>query len=89
MTTAKAKEKGDAPRLERRWVVVPDQLPEAIIERHRAVSQNPEVHAAYARTVREKADKFGLLHRDADTGYQARFPAGDVPDALKFVSTAA
>lgn len=78
-----------APRIARRWVPDQDQLPEVLIERHRARSQSPDVHAAYARGVRDKAEKFGVIHVDPDTGYRARFPIGEVPEALQFVASAA
>jgi hypothetical protein len=61
------------PAPKRNWVLVYDQHPDVLIERHYAVSRSPEVHAAYARRVREKADAEGLLYVDTHTGYQARF----------------
>jgi hypothetical protein len=80
---------GKEKQTPRRWVPVHDQLPDVLIERHRAVTLSPEVHGAYARTVREKAEKFGVIHVDPDTGYRARFPLGQVPEALQFVPTGA
>lgn len=61
------------PAPKRNWVPVYDQHPDVVIERHRAVSMHPEVHAAYARKVREKAEDEGLLYVDTNTGYQSRF----------------
>lgn len=63
----------ETPALKRNWVLVHDQHPDVLIERHRAASMHPEVHAAYARKVREKAENDGLLYVDTHTGYQQRF----------------
>ena len=66
----------------RNWVVDPDQEPDTLIERHRAVAASPEVHAAFARNVRDKAEKFGVIHIDTNSGYRARFPIGKPPAEL-------
>lgn len=64
---------------QRQWVIEHDQHPDVLIERHRATSMHPEVHAAYARKVREKAESDGLVHRDVTTGYLSRFHPGKPP----------
>lgn len=63
-----------APQPTRNWVLVHDQHPEVVIERNRAASMHPEVHAAFARSVRAKAEAEGLLYRDTNNpDYYARF----------------
>lgn len=78
-STSKTEGANSAPR--RMWVIDADQAPETLIERHRQRNlTSPEYCAAYARRVREKADKEGVIHVDALTGYRARFRPGEPPD---------
>lgn len=61
------------PDVKRNWVLDYNQHPDVLIERNRAVSMHPDVHAAYARAVRDKAEREGLLYVDTLSGYRSRF----------------
>lgn len=67
------------PTVKRTWVLDYDQHPDVLIARNRAVCMSPDVHAAYARGVRAKAEAEGLLYVDTATGYRSRFKTS--PDA--------
>lgn len=79
-TKATSATRAASPGLVREWVIDRDQHPDQLIEHHRLTNlNNPEVHAAYARTVRDKVAAGGLIHVDINTGYRARFHPGHPP----------
>jgi hypothetical protein len=71
------------PDVKRNWVIDYDQHPDVLIARNRAVCMSPDVHAAYARTVHDKAEREGVLYVDLGTGYRCRFKTSPTDAAPK------
>lgn len=64
------------------FVVDERQAPDTLIDRKKRNAAIPAAAARFAEQTREKAEKFGVIHRCVSCGYRARFhPAAPAADA--------